>query len=57
MEIAMKNEGLKLNRIWGTNMGHGYTKAAAKTVDSLLAIARAKEKTRHLQKFILQPIR
>jgi dienelactone hydrolase len=44
MEIAMKNEGLKLNRIWGINMGHGYTKAAAKTVDSLLAIEQAKGK-------------
>jgi dienelactone hydrolase len=44
MEIAMKKEGLKLNRIWGINMGHGYTKAAAKTVDSLLAIAQAKGK-------------
>lgn len=45
MEIAMKKEGLKLNRIWGINMGHGYTKAAAKTVDSLLAIEQAKRKT------------
>jgi dienelactone hydrolase len=44
MEIAMKNEGLKLNRIWGINMGHGYTKAAAKTVDSLLAIEQANGK-------------
>lgn len=44
MEVAMKNEGLKLNRIWGLNMGHGYTKAAAKTVDSLLAIEQAKGK-------------
>ncbi|MES2376931.1 MAG: hypothetical protein V4553_10150 [Bacteroidota bacterium] len=44
MEIAMKNEGLKLKRIWGINMGHGYTKAAAKTVDSLLAIDQAKRK-------------
>jgi dienelactone hydrolase len=44
MEVAMKKEGLKLNRIWGINMGHGYTKAAAKTVDSLLAIDQAKGK-------------
>ncbi len=44
MEIAMKKEGLKLNRIWGINMGHGYTKATAKTVDSLLAIEQAKGK-------------
>jgi dienelactone hydrolase len=44
MEVAMKNEGLKLNRIWGINMGHGYTKPAAKTVDSLLAIEQAKGK-------------
>jgi pimeloyl-ACP methyl ester carboxylesterase len=44
MEVAMKNEGLKLNRIWGINTGHSYTKAAAKTVDSLLAIAQAKGK-------------
>ena len=44
MEVAMKKEGLKLNRIWGINMGHGYTKAAAKTVDSLLAIAQANGK-------------
>ena len=44
MEIAMKNEGLTLNRIWGINMGHGYTKPAAKTVDSLLAIVQAKGK-------------
>jgi hypothetical protein len=44
MEVAMKNEGLTLNRIWGLNMGHGYTKAAAKTVDSLLAIVQAKGK-------------
>ncbi|MGF7078703.1 hypothetical protein [Mucilaginibacter sp. UYCu711] len=44
MEIAMKKEGLKLNRIWGINMGHGYTKAAAKTVDSLLTIEQSKGK-------------
>jgi len=44
MEVAMKKEGLKLNRIWGKDMGHGYTKAAAKTVDSLLAIDQAKGK-------------
>lgn len=44
MEVAMKNEGLTLNRIWGLNMGHGYTKAAAKTVDSLLAIVAEKGK-------------
>ncbi len=44
MEVAMKKEGLVLNRILGLNMGHGYTKAAAKTVDSLLAIEQAKGK-------------
>ncbi len=44
MEVAMKNEGLALNRIWGLNMGHGYTKAAAKTVDSLLDIVASKGK-------------
>ncbi len=44
MEVAMKNEGLTLNRIWGLNMGHGYTKAAAKTVDSLLDIVASKGK-------------
>jgi dienelactone hydrolase len=42
MENAMKKEGLTLNRIWGLNMGHGYTKAAAKTVDSLLALVPPK---------------
>jgi dienelactone hydrolase len=44
MEVAMKKEGVKLNRIWGLNMGHGYTKPAAKTVDSLLAIDQARGK-------------
>jgi dienelactone hydrolase len=45
MEIAMKKEGLTLSRTWGLNMGHGYTKPAAKTIDSLLAVAQAKGKT------------
>jgi dienelactone hydrolase len=44
METAMKTEGLTLNRIWGLNMGHGYTKPAAKTVDSLLTIIAQKGK-------------
>jgi poly(3-hydroxybutyrate) depolymerase len=44
MEVAMKKEGLKLNRIWGINTGHSYTKAAAKTIDSLLEIEQAKGK-------------
>ncbi len=44
MEVAMKSEGLTLNRVWGLNMGHGYTRAAAKTVDSLLDIAASKGK-------------
>jgi dienelactone hydrolase len=44
MEVAMKKEGLTLNRTWGINMGHGYTKPAAKTIDSLLAIAQTNGK-------------
>jgi hypothetical protein len=44
MKVALNKEGLPLNRIWGINMGHGYTKAAAKTIDSLLAIVQAKGK-------------
>lgn len=44
MEIAMKKEGLTLNRVWGLNMGHGYTKAAAITVDSILTTVAAKGK-------------
>lgn len=44
MEAAMKKEGLTLNRVWGLNMGHGYTKPAAKTVDSLLEIVAVKGK-------------
>lgn len=44
MEAAMKTEGLNLNRTTGINMGHGYTKTASATVDSLLSIAQSKGK-------------
>lgn len=44
MEMAMKKEGLTLNRITGPNTGHAYHKASAKTVDSILAIVAASGK-------------
>jgi hypothetical protein len=45
MENAMHAEGLKLTRVWGTNIGHKYTPEAKREVSAFVdeAIARGKE--------------
>jgi hypothetical protein len=45
MENAMHAEGLKLTRVWGTNIGHKYTPEAKREVSAFVdeAIARGKQ--------------
>jgi predicted esterase len=46
MERAMRAEGLKLPRVWGTNIGHKYTPEAKREVNAFVdaAVARGAEK-------------